>query len=49
MNDRDSVRLSHILDACLELTGIISNFSDVETFLSHRLYQHATVRLLEII
>lgn len=49
MNDRDVIRLSHIYDACVELTQIISNFEKVETFLSHRLYQHATVRLLEII
>ena len=49
MNESDSNRLSHILSACSELTEIVSNLSDVEAFLSHRLYQHATVRLLEII
>ena len=49
MNDKDNIRLSHISDTCSELTQIISNFENVETFLKHRLYQHATVRLLEII
>lgn len=48
-NDKDSIRLSHIQEACAELIQIISNFENVEAFLSHRLYQHATVRLLEII
>ena len=49
MNDKDANRLIHIQEACTELTQIISNFKDVEPFLTHRLYQHATVRLLEII
>ncbi|MBK8396924.1 MAG: DUF86 domain-containing protein [Leptospiraceae bacterium] len=49
MNDKDSIRLSHIQDACGELIQIISHFESLEAFLSHRLYQHATVRLLEII
>ena len=49
MNDKDANRLLYIQEACTELTQIISNFKDVEPFLTHRLYQHATVRLLEII
>lgn len=49
MNDKDRIRLSHIQDACEELIQIISNFESLDGFLSHRLYQHATVRLLEII
>lgn len=49
MNDKDNIRLTHIFDSSVELNQIISNFESVDDFLSHRLYQHATVRLLEII
>jgi uncharacterized protein with HEPN domain len=49
MNDKDSIRLSHIQEACIELLQISSNMINIDSFLSHRLYQHATVRLLEII
>jgi uncharacterized protein with HEPN domain len=49
MNDKDNIRLNHIQEACVELIQIISNFENVDSFLSHRLYQHAIVRLLEII
>lgn len=49
MNDKDSIRLSHIQEACTELLQIASNLENIDSFLSHRLYQHATVRLLEII
>ena len=37
MNDKDYIRLSHIQEACTELTQIISNFENVEAFLSHQL------------
>ena len=30
MNDKDSIRLSHIQDACGELIQIISNFESFE-------------------
>lgn len=49
MNDKDNIRLTHIFDSYVELNQSISNFENVDDFLSNRLYQHATVRLLEII
>lgn len=48
MNDRDRLRLLHILDAAERISSYLSGI-DREGFLSNRMLQDAVIRNLEII
>lgn len=48
MNEKDKIRIKHILDAILEIEDFTKGFSE-ENFLNHRLVKSATVRQFEII
>jgi uncharacterized protein with HEPN domain len=48
MNEKDKIRIRHILDAIIEIEDFTNGFTE-EMFLNHRLVKHATVRQFEII
>ncbi len=48
MNEKDRIRIRHILDAIMEIENYIDGFTE-EKFLNHSLVKNATVRQFEII
>lgn len=48
MNEKDKIRIQHILDAINEIEDYTNGFTE-EKFLSNRLVKNATVRQFEII
>lgn len=48
MNDRDRIRIEHILEAIQEIEDFTRGFN-LEQFVNHRLVRNATVRQFEII
>lgn len=48
MNEKDKIRIKHILDAILEINYFTKDFNE-KMFLENRLVKHATVRQFEII
>ncbi len=48
MNEKDKIRIRHILDAIAEIEEYTQSFTE-EKFIEHRLVRNATVRQFEII
>ncbi len=48
MNEKDKIRIQHILDAIAEIEDYTQDFTE-EKFTQHRLVHNATVRQFEII
>lgn len=48
MNEKDKIRIRHILDAIAEIEEYTQGFTE-EKFIEHRLVRNATVRQFEII
>jgi uncharacterized protein with HEPN domain len=48
MNEKDRIRIRHILNAIIEIEDFTNGFTE-EQFLNHKLVKHATVRQFEII
>jgi len=49
MNDRDRVRLGHILESIIELDSFLSGIDSSKTFQENKLVRSACVRQLEVI
>ncbi|MBP6739709.1 MAG: DUF86 domain-containing protein [Leptospiraceae bacterium] len=48
MNEKDKIRIRHILDAIAEIEEYTQGFTE-EKFIEHRLVRNATIRQFEII